>query len=311
MQILKILFIIILILPIMLKAEIPCDEAEEYLIEAYYSNNHNQAKAFLEKALKLCPEYPEAHNNFGVLLEKEKQYNQALYHYQQALKIKPDYIQARLGLGDVYYKQGQLPLSLEAYLEICNEHKRASKRVAELLRENRYRNPEGKTVIKAESLTLLFNPKRLEKLYQKATLCHDDENKSIAPVSELKAILKPIIVFRQQIQFKVGKFDLSLITDKQLNNIAIALKKIKATKVIIRGHSDNQRFQGFSQIESDEKNQELSENRAKSVSQALVANGIINSSIKTKGYGYKLPLVKGNNENAWAKNRRVEIEVQH
>jgi len=99
MQLLKILFIIILIQPIMLKAELACDEAEEYLIEAYYSNNHNQAKAFLEKALMLCPEYPEAHNNFGVLLEKDKQYNQALYHYQQALKIKPDYIQAWLGLG--------------------------------------------------------------------------------------------------------------------------------------------------------------------------------------------------------------------
>ena len=119
------------------------------------------------------------------------------------------------------------------------------------------------------------------------------------------------MVFRQQIQFKVGKYDLSLITDAQINNIAIALKRIKATKVIIRGHSDNQRFKGFTQIESDELNQELSENRAKSVSQALVANGISNRSIKTKGYGYKRPLVQGNNENAWAKNRRVEIEVQH
>ena len=51
-------------------------------------------------------------------------------------------------------------------------------------------------MIKADSLTLLFNPERLDKLYQKATQCHDEENKSIAPDSELKAILKPAIPVR-------------------------------------------------------------------------------------------------------------------
>ena len=80
--------------------------------------------------------------------------------------------------------------------------------------------------------------------------------------------------------------------------------------MIIRGHSDNQRFKGYSQTESDELNQELSENRATSVKKALFAKGIANNYMKTKGYGYKRPLVKGNNENAWAKNRRVEIEVK-
>ena len=175
MKNIKILITIILILPTMLKAEFACDEAEEYLVEAYYSNSHHEAKALLQQALKLCPESPQAHNSLGVRLEKEQQYNQALYHYQQALKLKPDYIQAWLGLGDVYYKQGQLPLSLESYLEICNQHNKASKRVAELLQDNRYRIPEGKTVIKADSLTLLFNQQRLDKLYQKATQCHDEE----------------------------------------------------------------------------------------------------------------------------------------
>jgi len=58
-----------------------------------------QAVAIYQEALKLRPEYPEAHNNLGAVLRRLGRLDEAREHYRLALKYRPDYPQARRNLA--------------------------------------------------------------------------------------------------------------------------------------------------------------------------------------------------------------------
>jgi outer membrane protein OmpA-like peptidoglycan-associated protein len=301
---------LLILLPLIVWAKTPCQIANQYIVRALGTDYAAQQKKYFQRALELCPTHPQAHNNLAVVLEREQNYSEAIKHYQQALKNRPNYVKARLGLGDVYYKQGQLPLSLEAYLQICTQHPRARQRVAELLQENRYRKVEGERVLSRESLTLLFDSSRLETLYQQANQCRSVD-RDIAPnPNATRALLEPVAVFRN-IQFKVRRFDLNAVSKQQLTEIASTLTQMDARNIQIRGHSDSQPWKGETPTRSRQLNLKLSQDRAESVKSYLVSQGISQDRINTKGYGENRPLVKGNNESAWAQNRRVEIEVKY
>ncbi|MCI4410906.1 MAG: peptidoglycan-associated lipoprotein Pal [Thiotrichales bacterium] len=59
-----------------------------------------------------------------------------------------------------------------------------------------------------------------------------------------------------------------------------------------------------------EYNLALGERRAQSVADVLKAEGVAANRIKTVSFGEDRPAVEGHNESAWAKNRRVEFNVQ-
>ena len=52
-----------------------------------------------EQALRIKPDFVEAHYNLGVTLEQMGCVEEAIGHYEEALRIKPDYAQARDGLA--------------------------------------------------------------------------------------------------------------------------------------------------------------------------------------------------------------------
>lgn len=54
-------------------------------------------------------------------------------------------------------------------------------------------------------------------------------------------------------------------------------------------------------------NKTLSENRGKSVMNALVAKGIDKSRLSAKGWGQEKPIADNTSDDGKAKNRRVEI----
>ena len=193
-----------LIFPAMLWAITPCDDANNYITEVEYLDSlihRTLQKDLLQQALTLCPNHPEAHTHLAVILALENKNNEAHYHFQQALKTRPDSPQAWFGIGELYYQQNQWPLSLAAYLQVCTTHEKARQRVAELLRDNRYRIADGNRVLNYESLILLYDKKRLQRLHQKVARCRK-QDQSIAPdVNTVTAILQPIIVF-QIIEFE-------------------------------------------------------------------------------------------------------------
>ncbi|NJM52049.1 MAG: OmpA family protein [Blastocatellia bacterium] len=57
---------------------------------------------------------------------------------------------------------------------------------------------------------------------------------------------------------------------------------------------------------SDQDNQTLSDNRATSVRNALVAQGINSTMLKTKGYGEKQPKDTNDTKDGKFRNRRIE-----
>jgi OOP family OmpA-OmpF porin len=87
-----------------------------------------------------------------------------------------------------------------------------------------------------------------------------------------------------------------------LDAVVSTLKAYPAVKVEIDGHTDSRNKTG--------QNQSLSERRAKSVENYLVAKGIAANRLNTKGFGSSIPVATNDTEVGRAKNRRVEFKVQ-
>ncbi len=101
------------------------------------------------------------------------------------------------------------------------------------------------------------------------------------------------------INFETGKSDIKPESKEIVNQIAEMLKANKDLKISIEGHTDN--------VGNDKSNQKLSEDRAKSVMNALVVLGIDKTRLKSKGWGASKPIADNRTEEGRAKNRRVEI----
>lgn len=87
-----------------------------------------------------------------------------------------------------------------------------------------------------------------------------------------------------------------------LNQISKTVSEYQSTAVVIAGHTDS--------TGTAEYNQQLSINRANSVSHYMMKNGVINERIVTTGYGESLPIASNDTPGGRQANRRVEITLQ-
>ncbi len=101
------------------------------------------------------------------------------------------------------------------------------------------------------------------------------------------------------INFETGKSDIKPESQKIIDEIAGMLKANPALKVSIEGHTDN--------VGTPAANKTLSENRAKSVMNAVITKGIYKGRLTSKGWGQEKPTMNNTTEEGKAKNRRVEI----
>jgi OOP family OmpA-OmpF porin len=102
-----------------------------------------------------------------------------------------------------------------------------------------------------------------------------------------------------QINFETGKSAIKPESQTIVDQIAAMLLSEPALKVSIEGHTDN--------TGTALANKTLSENRAKSVVQALIAKGIDKARLSSKGWGQEKPVADNSTEEGKAKNRRVVI----
>ncbi len=99
-------------------------------------------------------------------------------------------------------------------------------------------------------------------------------------------------------------FDSKTIGDDQLKNLNASTRHLKAQpaiNIIIEGNTDSRG--------TNEYNMALGEFRALAVKRYLINNGIDDSRISTTSYGFHRPLYYGENEEAWAKNRRADLVI--
>jgi tetratricopeptide (TPR) repeat protein len=68
-----------------------------------------------EQALRTKPDYAEAHNNLGVALEQTGRVQEAIGQYEQALRISPDSVEAHYNLGIALVQVGRVQEAIEHY----------------------------------------------------------------------------------------------------------------------------------------------------------------------------------------------------
>ena len=105
----------------------------------------------------------------------------------------------------------------------------------------------------------------------------------------------------KNIFFETAKFDLKPESKVELNKLVTFLTVNKTLRIQLSGHTDN--------IGDKKTNQLLSQNRAKSVYEYLIANGIDLNRLTYIGYGDTKPKVKNDSEINLAINRRTEFKV--
>jgi len=118
-------------------------------------------------------------------------------------------------------------------------------------------------------------------------------------VAPLQQLLKGKPIVTHNILFAAGTAQLGATSDSYLNALAMLLKEHPKLKLSIQGHTDNSG--------TDADNIVLSEQRAAAVKDALVAKGVADKRLSTKGYGAAKPVKTGNKIAIKTLNRRVEF----
>lgn len=106
----------------------------------------------------------------------------------------------------------------------------------------------------------------------------------------------------EPVHFDFDKYNIRDEDKETLNKDAKWLKLNSAVRVRIEGHADERG--------DAEYNLALGEKRAESVKKFLEASGIKISRLSTVSYGKEKPVDPGHTEEAWAKNRRAEFDIQ-
>ncbi len=99
------------------------DELLALQAELLYTNSQNlekngqyaQALQLLDQALQLRPQFYEAHNNRGAILQRLGQLEEAQAAYNTALAIHPDYAVAHHNLGNALQHRGDLVAAVACY----------------------------------------------------------------------------------------------------------------------------------------------------------------------------------------------------
>lgn len=101
------------------------------------------------------------------------------------------------------------------------------------------------------------------------------------------------------VNFDTGKAELKPDGQATVREIVAMLKAAPALKIAVEGHTDN--------VGQAAANKSLSDQRAKSVMNAVVAGGIAPARLSAAGFGAERPVADNRSEEGRAKNRRVEL----
>jgi outer membrane protein OmpA-like peptidoglycan-associated protein len=110
-----------------------------------------------------------------------------------------------------------------------------------------------------------------------------------------------LIVSMSDVLFDTGKYSLKPGAREKLAKVAGILLAYPGLSIEVGGYTDN--------VGGDSMNQTLSENRASSVRDYLVQEGVSLNSVSAKGFGNTLPVASNDNSAGRQQNRRVELLV--
>jgi outer membrane protein OmpA-like peptidoglycan-associated protein len=110
-----------------------------------------------------------------------------------------------------------------------------------------------------------------------------------------------LIISMSDVLFDTGKYSLMPGAREKLAKVAGILMAYPGLNIEVGGYTDD--------VGSNEMNQKLSENRAGAVRDYLVAQGVANNTVTSKGFGNSMPVASNDNSAGRQANRRVELVV--
>ncbi len=111
-----------------------------------------------------------------------------------------------------------------------------------------------------------------------------------------------VVTFDSGVLFGFNSSDLTTASRLELDRMAGIFTRYPDTDIKVDGHTDSKGTDAY--------NQTLSEQRAASVANYLVQDGISRSRIVTRGYGESQPVATNDTEEGRAANRRVNVGIQ-
>ncbi len=110
-----------------------------------------------------------------------------------------------------------------------------------------------------------------------------------------------LIVSMSDVLFDTGKYTLKSGAREKLAKVAGILLSYPGLNIAVGGYTDN--------VGGDSMNQTLSENRAGSVRDYLVQQGVATAAVSARGFGNTLPVTSNDTSAGRQQNRRVELLV--
>lgn len=147
--------------------------------------------------------------------------------------------------------------------------------------------------------------KKMDKAKAEAEAVQNAQVEAVTDANGLEAVK---VTFDSGILFATGKADLSSTAKTSLFQFANVLKNNADCDVAVQGYTDNAGWKGKTAEQSQQKNLELSQQRAQSVTSYLLSQGVSNAQIRsTMGYGESNPVADNSTAAGKAQNRRVEV----
>ena len=147
--------------------------------------------------------------------------------------------------------------------------------------------------------------KKMDKAKAEAEAVQNAQVEAVTDANGLEAVK---VTFDSGILFTTGSSTLSSTAKTSLFQFANVLKNNADCDVAVQGYTDNAGWKNSTAEQSQQKNLELSQKRAQSVTNYLLQQGVSSAQIRsTMGYGESNPVADNSTAAGKAQNRRVEV----
>jgi outer membrane protein OmpA-like peptidoglycan-associated protein len=106
----------------------------------------------------------------------------------------------------------------------------------------------------------------------------------------------------KNIVFPVDSPEITAEAASTLEEIIPVLKGLNGVRIEVAGHTDN--------VSTEQHNRELSQRRAETVREYLIARGVPSHKLTAIGYGASRPIADNATDEGRLKNRRIEFEIK-
>lgn len=246
--------------------------------------------ALVSMALTACSSAPKQNDSLEqarMAYEKASQDVVLVRHAPEELDKARD----ALGAAERRWNKGEKLAEVEHYSYVASQRVRIAEQVA---KSNEMDRELADMALERRSVTLDLREAELSKVKQEAKSLQDQMKALKAEKTE-----RGMVLTLGDVLFESGKATMAPGATRNIANIASFMRNYPERRAVIEGHTDS--------MGDDEYNLSLSRDRAFSIRQALISEGIAASRVSTQGFGEALPVASNATSSGRQKNRRVEI----